>query len=106
MGTAESRSDNEAPIGWYSEAVMAFVLRMHHNIYKLDVDDPIRTDREGSAMRIYAPETAGIINQAQQHWTAFKLYDNLIWFLDSCAPAPGPGCCPSPASGPRSGSNP
>ena len=46
-------------------------------------------------MRIYAPETAGVVIHEREpgkaaHWTAFRCVDDIIWFLDSNAPAAVP----------------
>ena len=82
-GNLEERSDHEAPTGWYSEAVMAFALRMHHNIFKLDVDNPLPRTR-GAVERLRQQETVGIvIDQGQAHWTAAKVVNDNIWYLDS-----------------------
>ena len=88
-GVAEDRAVHERATGWYSEVVLAFGLRMHQNIYRLDLDNPIRCNLENSAERIYNPEVLGVIvNQDQGHWTTFKYLGDCIWFIDSDAAAP------------------
>ena len=57
---------------------------MHQNIYKLDLDNPIRPDDNASLFRIFYPETMGIVvNKEQSHWVAIKLINSAIWLLDS-----------------------
>ena len=91
-GCREKRSDHELPTGWYSEAVMSFVLRWKiakHELgsgaqLKLDLDSPVQSDPT-SAARIYASNCLGVIvNKHQSHWVAFKIQNNQLWLLDSC----------------------
>ena len=41
----EIAEDHESPSGDYSVALLAFVLQWHHNIYSLDLDNPISRNR-------------------------------------------------------------
>ena len=91
-GSLERRSIHELPGGWYSEAVLAFVLRMkiaQHELgaaakLKVDLNNPIQAT-QASAARIYDPNTLGVIlNKNQAHWITFKMSGGTIWLLDSC----------------------
>ena len=83
-GNPEQRRDHEIPAsGWYSEAVLATVLRVHANIYSLDLDNPIQP-QQPSALRIFAPDTLGVVvNRGNVHWFAYKSINGEIWVLDS-----------------------
>ena len=83
-GNPEQHRDHEIPtFGWYSEAVLATVLRVHANIYSLDLDNPIQP-QQPSALRIFAPDTLGVVvNRANVHWFAYKNINGEIWVLDS-----------------------
>jgi hypothetical protein len=90
-GNPERRADHEAPSGWYSEAVLAHVIRWkiaqfalgRHAAMRLDVNNPLRTTLP-SARRIFADQTVGVlVNKDQVHWVAFKCVAGEIWLLDS-----------------------
>ena len=50
----------------------------------LDLDNPIRSNKQADLMRIYDPSVHGIIvNKTQTHWTAIRYVDEKIWLLDS-----------------------
>ena len=84
-GMRERRSMHEHPgVGWYSEAVMAYVLRWKQNIYTLDVDNPIHVDDERDPGRLFGEEVKGVVvNKQQSHWIAFRFENGKIWLLDS-----------------------
>jgi hypothetical protein len=49
----------------------------------LDLNNPVSSDAN-SATRIYRGDTLGmLVNVDQRHWVAFRVYDNVIWLLDS-----------------------
>ena len=83
-GNPEIRTNHEIPAHvWYSEAVLATVLRVHANIYSLDLDNPIQP-QQPSALRIFAPDTLGVVvNRANVHWFAYKNINGEIWVPDS-----------------------
>ncbi len=90
-GSVETRTDHHRPTGWYSEAVMSFVLRWkiaRHELgsmakLKMDVNNPVQPN-EVSAARIYEANTLGVVvNHNQAHWITFKLEAGQIWLLDS-----------------------
>ena len=90
-GCSEREREHIREGGWYSEAVMAFVVT--HKVAEmeagaengmiLDVDNPIHWN-ELSAARIRDAHTLGVVvNINQMHWVSFR-YDSLaIWLLDS-----------------------
>ena len=82
-GLPEHRSDHEHATGWYSEAVMAFALRMQDNVYKLDLDNPLPTSDAALHRLTNAATIAVIVNQNQGHWTAIRVVAGVIWLLDS-----------------------
>ena len=54
--------------GWYSEAVMAIAMRVKHDLFKLNLSNPIQNTL-GSLRRIFQPGVLGIIvNQKNAHW--------------------------------------
>ena len=82
-GNPERRASHIAPGGWYSEAVLATVLRIKQNLFKLDLDNPVRSTNE-SARRLFNPHVAGIvINHPLAHWVAIREESDAIWLLDS-----------------------
>ena len=83
-GNPAVHTDHEIPtLGWYSEAVLATALRVHCNIYSLDLDNPIQPQQH-SVRRIFAPETLGIVvNRQNVHWLAYNNISGEIWLLDS-----------------------
>ena len=82
-GNPERRASHIAPRGWYSEAVLATVLRIKQNLFKLDLDNPVRPTDE-SARRLFNPHVAGIvINHPLAHWVAIREESDAIWLLDN-----------------------
>ena len=84
-GSPERREDHECAAGWYSEAVMTQALRCKRNIYKMDVDAPLKPEEEENLERIYESDVIGVVvNVNQVHWVAFKVDEQRqIWSLDS-----------------------
>ena len=79
----ETAEDHESPSGDYSVELLAFLFQWHHNIYSLDLDNPILPGTE-SLNRIFEQDVCGIIvNKNQHHWVTFKLLHETIWLLDS-----------------------
>ena len=90
-GLWESRDDHERAGGWYSEAVLAYVVRWKiaqntlgaYTHMKLDLDNPVQPAAT-SARRVFDADTLGVIvNKDQVHWVAFKAVSGQIWLLDS-----------------------
>ena len=82
-GNPQHRSDHIAETGWYSEAVLATVLRTKQNVFRLDLDNPVRPE-VSSARRLYNPHVAGIVvNHPLEHWVAIRAESDGIWLLDS-----------------------
>ena len=82
-GSAEHRADHIAPGGWYSEAVLATVLRTKHNMFTLDVNNPVQAT-EASSARLFSESTAGlVINHPHTHWVAIRFWRGCIWLLNS-----------------------
>ena len=95
-GSAESRRDHELASGWYSEAVLSFVLRWkvaqnelgQAAQWKLDLDNPVQPNAE-SLCRLHAEHSLGlIVNQDRAHWTAVRWEHGVYWLLDSLRAAP------------------
>ena len=61
----EERCQHELPTGWYSEAVMAQALRVKHNIYRLNLDDPVQPAEE-QVLRIFGDNVLGMIVNVEQ----------------------------------------
>ena len=82
-GLFENLEDHVTESGEYSEAVMAFALQWHQNIYCFDLNAPILPN-ENSLLRLYGPDVLGVIvNKIQHHWVTFKVVNDEIWLLDS-----------------------
>ena len=62
---------------------MAQALRVKQNIFTLNLDRPLQPTQE-SLMRINQDNVHGVIvNKQQQHWVAFRILQDHLWFLDS-----------------------
>ena len=82
-GNVENPGLHISETGWYSEAVMAAALRVKHNLFQLNLDNPIQNNRN-SLHRIFSDDVLGIIvNINNRHWIAFRCVDGQIWKLDS-----------------------
>ena len=94
--SAERRKDHELATGWYSEAVMAYVLRWkiaqealgQAARWKLNLDRPVQPNLE-SLHRLREEQSLGlIVNENRVHWTAVRWEHGDYWLLDSLKQAP------------------
>ena len=94
----ERMRDHIGRSGFYSEAVMTFVLRWkiaqhelgNHARFTMDVNQPVQPNHD-DASRIHEADVQGIIvNLNHAHWTAFRAENGQIWLLDSLERAPIP----------------
>ena len=77
-GNIENPDLHISATGWYSEAVLATALRVKHNLFKLNLDNPIQ-NALGSLRRIFQPGVLGIlVNQKNAHWIAYRAVDGQI----------------------------
>ena len=82
-GNVENPGLHISETGWYSEAVMAAALHVKHNLFQMNLDNPIQNNRN-SLHRIFSDDVLGIIvNINNRHWIAFRCVDGQIWKLDS-----------------------
>jgi hypothetical protein len=82
-GNIEDPQIHISQTGWFSEAVMATALRVKHNLFKLNLDDPIQ-DNIDSMHRIFSDLVLGVVvNIDNRHWIAYRCVDEQIWKLDS-----------------------
>ena len=82
-GNPEDPAIHMQPGGWYSEAVMANALRVKHNMFRLDLDNPIQ-QTAASMNRLFEDNVQGVVvNLANLHWVAIRAIDGEVWLLDS-----------------------
>ena len=87
-GLPEVSEDHMSADGDYSEALLAFALQFHGNVYSLDVNRPFLPTEE-SALKVFSPDVVGVlVNQNNAHWVAVRVHEGQIWLLDSTHPAP------------------
>ena len=82
-GNPERREDHICERGWYSEAVLATVLRTKDNLFTLDLMNPVRPT-DTSSHRLFNFDVAGIVvNHPHSHWVAIRWESDAIWLLNS-----------------------
>ena len=85
-GCPEQRSTHETLSGDYSEAALAFALRYHHNIFSLDLDNPV-LGNPASLRRIFGPTVCGVlvnkVTDEDDHGVSMKVVNEQIWLPDS-----------------------
>ena len=87
-GLPEVSEDHMSADGDYSEALLAFALQFHGNVYSLDVNRPFLPTEE-SALKVFSPDVVGVlVNQNNAHWVAVRVHEGDIWMLDSMRTAP------------------